>query len=98
MLRTIKYFILQIIFLLSLSPFGVPYAQAQVDHTKLLSVEEAFIPTVTNLGDHLLVEFKIAQDYYLYQDKITLNTNQKNILSTPKFENTRQINDGGSNP
>lgn len=43
---------------------------------KLLTVEEAFLPTVEILDDEVLVKFEIKKGYYLYKTRFAIHSNQ----------------------
>ena len=47
-----------------------------VDASQLLPPEQAFVPQVKADKQGVTVEFKIADGYYLYRDKITVAANR----------------------
>ena len=65
------------------------FSDAQVNPDKLLPNHQAFSAQAFHSGDGLVVEFAVAPDYYLYQDKITLKTDPANILGTTQFSPTK---------
>ncbi len=82
-----SFFLIRQLFWLLLLCAGFSYAQVNPD--KLLSNHQAFSAQVFHSGDGLIVEFAVAPDYYLYQDKITFKTDPENILGTAQFSPTK---------
>ena len=62
-----------------------PIAFAAVNPEDLLPAEQAFVPTLTVSDQNISVQFKIADGYYLYQSKITADTEPNISLSQPQF-------------
>ena len=59
---------------------------AAVNPEDLLPPEQAFVPTVTVSEQGVDVQFKIADGYYMYQGKITADTQPEKLLAdTPTF-------------
>ena len=56
------------------------FAHAAVNADDLLPPEQAFVPTVTASDKGVDVQFKIADGYYLYQGKITADTQPEKLL------------------
>ncbi len=75
-----KIFTAFILLLLSVS------ALAQVDASKLLKPMEAFAPQVVNRAQGALLQFQIADGYYLYRSKIEIKTTPENLFATPRFD------------
>ncbi len=62
-------------------------------NSDLLKVEEAFqlsAPTIKN--QRILIQWKIADDYYLYRDKITLKSDDLNVENAI-FSNAERVDD-----
>ena len=71
-----------------------PIATAQLlENNKLLPANEAFRPQVVHTPNGVMVEFAIADGYYLYQDKISIHTTPEQMLDNPKFSPTVLKND-----
>ncbi|WP_434777357.1 protein-disulfide reductase DsbD [Neisseria sp. Ec49-e6-T10] len=71
MQRFIKYLALLFFIITSLLANTV---SAQIDPKELLPAQEAFVPQVFSTDQGLVVEFAIAPKYYLYRDKISINS------------------------
>ena len=71
-----KKYIYALLACLSLAQF----AGAAVNADDLLPPEQAFVPTVTASDKGVDVQFKIADGYYLYQGKITADTQPEKLL------------------
>ena len=56
------------------------FAGAAVNADDLLPPEQAFVPTVTASDKGVDVQFKIADGYYMYQSKITADTQPEKLL------------------
>lgn len=64
--------------------FGLAqFAHAAVNADDLLPPEQAFVPTVTVSDKGVDVQFKIADGYYMYQSKITADTQPEKLLREP---------------
>ena len=59
------------------------FAHAAVNADDLLPPEQAFVPTVTASDKGVDVQFKIADGYYMYQSKITADTQPEKLLREP---------------
>ena len=59
------------------------FAGAAVNADDLLPPEQAFVPTVTVSDKGVDVQFKIADGYYMYQSKITADTQPEKLLREP---------------
>ncbi len=63
-----------------------PFTAAQLlENNKLLPANEAFRPQVVHTPNGLMVEFSIADGYYLYKDKISIHTTPDQLLGSPQF-------------
>ena len=71
-----KKYIYALLACLSLAQF----AGAAVNADDLLPPEQAFVPTVTVSDKGVDVQFKIADGYYMYQSKITADTQPEKLL------------------
>ena len=71
-----KKYIYALLACLSLAQF----AGAAVNADDLLPPEQAFVPTVTASDKGVDVQFKIADGYYMYQSKITADTQPEKLL------------------
>lgn len=60
-------------------------AYAEVDASKLLPVEKAFIPQVNVADEGVNVQFAIADGYYLYQSKIMVETEPSGLFGDGQF-------------
>ncbi|QEY23113.1 protein-disulfide reductase DsbD [Neisseria animalis] len=58
---------------------------SQVDASKLLPPEQAFVPQINVTDQGVNVQFKIADGYYLYQPKLTADTEPQNLLGAPQY-------------
>ena len=74
-----KKYIYALLACLSLAQF----AGAAVNADDLLPPEQAFVPTVTASDKGVDVQFKIADGYYMYQSKITADTQPEKLLREP---------------
>ena len=74
-----KKYIYALLACLSLAQF----ADAAVNADDLLPPEQAFVPTVTVSDKGVDVQFKIADGYYMYQSKITADTQPEKLLREP---------------
>ena len=64
--------------------FGLAqFAHGAVNADDLLPPEQAFVPTVTVSDKGVDVQFKIADGYYMYQSKITADTQPEKLLREP---------------
>lgn len=59
----------------------------------LLPAEKAFIPSITVTDQEVIVQFNIADGYYLYRDKISVETSPKEIISQPTFSHGKEKHD-----
>ena len=59
--------------------FSLSFAFA-VDASQLLPPEQAFVPQVKADKQGVTVEFKIADGYYLYRDKITVAAERRHEI------------------
>ncbi|MDO4433889.1 MAG: protein-disulfide reductase DsbD [Alysiella sp.] len=71
----------------------LPVVWAAVDPAQLLSPEEAFVPVVQVNDKAVSVQFDIADGYYLYQSKITAQTDVEGILAEPVFSPGKEKED-----
>jgi len=70
------------------------FAHAAVNADDLLPPEQAFVPTVTASDKGVDVQFKIADGYYMYQSKITADTQPEKLLrDKPMFSQGEQKED-----
>lgn len=62
-------------------------AQADLfnNKTKFLPVDQAFQLDVQRSDDGVLMQWQIAENYYLYQDKLVFSVNGKPVENTPQF-------------
>ncbi|MDO4998071.1 MAG: protein-disulfide reductase DsbD [Neisseria sp.] len=81
-----------ITFLLSLFLL-LPLAHAEVDASKLLPPEQAFVPQVQVSADGINVQFQIADGYYLYQSQLGATTDPADLLGEPKFSKGEEKED-----
>ena len=58
---------------------------AQVDPKTLLKPIEAFAPQLTIKEDMMLLQFNIAEGYYLYRNKISIKPNQANLFKDAQY-------------
>ena len=85
-----KKYIYALLACLSLAQF----AGAAVNADDLLPPEQAFVPTVTVSDKGVDVQFKIADGYYMYQSKITADTQPEKLLrDKPMFSQGEQKED-----
>ena len=64
--------------------FGLAqFTHAAVNADDLLPPEQAFVPTVTVSDKGVDVQFIIADGYYMYQSKITADTQPEKLLREP---------------
>ncbi|KPN74688.1 protein-disulfide reductase DsbD [Neisseria sp. 74A18] len=66
---------------------------AQVDASKLLPPEQAFIPQVNVTDAGINVQFAVAEGYYLYQSKIMAETDPEGLLANPQFSRGEEKED-----
>lgn len=66
---------------------------AQVDASKLLPPEQAFIPQVNVTDAGINVQFAIAEGYYLYQSKIAAETEPEGLLADAQFSKGEEKED-----
>lgn len=66
---------------------------AAVDPEELLPPEQAFVPTVKADGKGIEASFKIADGYYLYQQKITAETDPDTALGSPEYSPGKEKED-----
>ncbi len=64
-----------------------------LDASKLLPPEQAFVPQVNVTDEGISVQFSVADGYYLYQQKISADTDNGVVLSAPTFSTGEEIND-----
>ncbi|MBF0803486.1 MULTISPECIES: protein-disulfide reductase DsbD [unclassified Neisseria] len=60
-------------------------ARAEIDASKLLPPEKAFVPMVNAGAQGISVQFAVADGYYIYQSKIAAETTPAGLLGMPKF-------------
>ncbi|MBP6562507.1 MAG: protein-disulfide reductase DsbD [Neisseriaceae bacterium] len=65
--------------------FAWSFAQAEVNPDDLLPPEKAFVPTLTNGADGVSVSFVVADGYYLYKNRVTVSTDEANVLGEASF-------------
>ncbi|MCS4534693.1 protein-disulfide reductase DsbD [Neisseria montereyensis] len=80
-MKKILYFLTTLFSMLML----VGNAYAEVDASKLLPVEKAFIPQVNVADEGINVQFAIADGYYLYQSKIMVETDPDGLFGNGQF-------------
>ncbi|WP_373707170.1 protein-disulfide reductase DsbD [Neisseria dentiae] len=68
-------------------------AHAEIDASKLLPPEEAFVPQVNATAAGINVQFAVADGYYLYQSKMMADTNPADLLSAPQFSKGEEKED-----
>ena len=78
MSKFIKYFLFPVL-------LGASLAAQAVDADSLLPAEQAFRPTVVAEESNLSVQFNIADGYYLYQEKISAETEPAGLLKAAEF-------------
>lgn len=61
------------------------FARAEIDASKLLPPEQAFVPQVNATAEGISVQFAVAGGYYLYQSKILAETEPAGLLGKPQF-------------
>lgn len=83
----------KLIAILGASLISVQLAHAAVNPDDLLPAEQAFAPTVQVSDQGVQVQFKIADGYYLYQSKITAQTEPENLLGTPQLSAGKEKED-----
>ena len=66
---------------------------AQVDASKLLPPEQAFVPQVNVTDAGINVQFAIAEGYYLYQSKIAAETEPEGLLADAQFSKGEEKED-----
>ena len=66
---------------------------AQVDASKLLPPEQAFVPQVNVTDAGINVQFAIAEGYYLYQSKIAAETEPEGLLAGAQFSKGEEKED-----
>ena len=64
-----------------------------IDAGQLLPAEQAFRPTVAAGEQDVAVQFQIADGYYLYQEKIRVETEPSGLLGTAKFSQGKEKED-----
>ncbi|STZ76187.1 protein-disulfide reductase DsbD [Bergeriella denitrificans] len=64
---------------------AAPAYASPVDASKLLPPEQAFVPQVNVTEQGINVQFKIADGYYLYQSKLTADTEPDGLLGAPQY-------------
>lgn len=77
---------------LSLLMIGSSHAGLFSSKPKFLKAEEAFVFSLENLNENLLLNWDIAEDYYLYKKEIKI-TPQNIELGDIKFPAAEQYND-----
>ncbi len=85
--RFIQFFLLPALLGASLT------TRAAVDADSLLPAEQAFRPTVVAGEQDVAVQFNIAEGYYLYQEKISANTEPAGLLGTAEFSPGKEKED-----
>ncbi|MDK4530481.1 protein-disulfide reductase DsbD [Kingella kingae] len=83
----------KLIAILGASLISVQLAHAAVNPDDLLPAEQAFVPTVQVSDQGVQVQFKIADGYYLYQSKITAQTEPENLLGAPQLSAGKEKED-----
>ncbi|MDK4528941.1 protein-disulfide reductase DsbD [Kingella kingae] len=83
----------KLIAILGASLISVQLAHAAVNPDDLLPAEQAFAPTVQVSDQGVQVQFKIADGYYLYQSKITAQTEPENLLGAPQLSAGKEKED-----
>ncbi|WP_373761850.1 protein-disulfide reductase DsbD [Neisseria dentiae] len=68
-------------------------AHAEIDASKLLPPEQAFVPQVNATAEGINVQFAVADGYYLYQSKMMADTDPAGLLSAPKFSKGEEKED-----
>ncbi|OSI09777.1 protein-disulfide reductase DsbD [Neisseria zoodegmatis] len=66
---------------------------AQVDASKLLPPEQAFVPQVNVTDQGINVQFAVAEGYYLYQSKISAETSPEGLLADAQFSKGEEKED-----
>lgn len=64
-----------------------------VNSDELLSPEEAFVPVVEVAGEQTRVDFTIADGYYLYQSKISVQTEPNMVVGDITFSEGKEKED-----
>ncbi|MCF7521053.1 protein-disulfide reductase DsbD [Neisseria sp. ZJ106] len=80
-------------FLAALLSLSAPVLADTVDASQLLPPEEAFSPLLEVSDQGVHARFKIADGYYLYQAKITAETEPAALLGEPSFSQGEEKND-----
>jgi len=81
----------RVLLLLCLSVCWLP-AHA-VDQQDLLPPEQAFAVSVERQPDHLLLQLKVADNYYVYRDRIVITTEPAGLLGSPQFPAGKEKHD-----
>jgi thiol:disulfide interchange protein DsbD len=80
-----KHFLLPLFLLLFAS-----FSQAE---NELLPVDKAFVFKAKVVDNEIILNWDIAQDYYLYKEKIKISSDLSNQLGVPKFPPAKIKND-----
>lgn len=68
-------------------------ARAEIDASKLLPPEQAFVPQVNATEQGINVQFAVAEGYYLYQSKILADTAPSGLLAAPQYSKGEEKED-----
>lgn len=68
-------------------------ARAEIDASKLLPPEQAFVPQVNATEQGINVQFAVAEGYYLYQSKILADTAPAGLLAAPQYSKGEEKED-----
>jgi thiol:disulfide interchange protein DsbD len=66
-----------------LSLLGLSTAALAVNQADLLPPEKAFAVSVERQPDHLLLQLKVADNYYVYRDRLSFTTEPAGLLGSP---------------
>ncbi|WP_159875564.1 protein-disulfide reductase DsbD [Aquitalea denitrificans] len=66
-----------------LSLLGVSTTTLAVNQEDLLPPDKAFAVSVERQPDHLLVQLKVADSYYVYRDRLSFTTEPAGLLGSP---------------
>ena len=69
-------------FFVLLFSFSAAFA---IDASKLLAPEQAFVPQINVTDEGISVQFAVADGYYLYQGKISADTDNGKLLGAPVY-------------
>ena len=62
---------------------GLSTAALAVNQADLLPPEKAFAVSVERQPDHLLLQLKVADNYYVYRDRLSFSTEPAGLLGSP---------------